>query len=359
MDQPDPGRTFRSLDQLGLADLEAVRLILRGDSVVDWHRLSFDNRQQAVDFLAIQEFRVDNPSDGARIDDIKKDAIRYLRGNFDFPVPKPVSNSDMIDLCMLASGKGHRQLCACAVLKVMHIIHHLEAHELLSMLPISNHELCLLVEEKVYRVIGVMLARGLPILEFIGGRKHKDSLYTKLLSKPEVTATNIDDRLRFRIVTHSPDDIFSTLNYLTGNLFPFNYVVPGQSTNTMYYFRTYCEKHPCLKELLPVLQPFSEIDDRFIRQENRFSDPNYRVVKFVVNIPVRLPATVLEQAPSEARHLGAVVFAQTEFQVLDRETEQKNEYGEASHRAYKERQKQAVIRRLKVGVEPSPSKRSE
>jgi uncharacterized protein (TIGR04562 family) len=127
----------------------------------------------------------------------------------------------------------------------------------------------------------------------------------------------------------------------------------------MYHFRAYCEKYPYLNVLLPKLQPFSEIDDRFIRLENRFSDPNYRVVKFVVNVPVRLPATVLEQAPTEAIHLGAVVFAQTEFQVLDRETEQKNEYGEASHHAYKERQKQAVIRRLKVGVEPPPPNPAE
>ena len=34
-------------------------------------------------------------------------------------------------LLMLASGRGHRQLCACTILKVMHIIHHLEARELL------------------------------------------------------------------------------------------------------------------------------------------------------------------------------------------------------------------------------------
>ena len=49
------------------------------------------------------------------------------------------------------------------------------------MLPFSDQELFYLVEEKVYRVIGGMLAHGFPILEFIGGRKNKDSLYQKLL----------------------------------------------------------------------------------------------------------------------------------------------------------------------------------
>ena len=76
-----------------------------------------------------------------------------------------------------------------------------------------------------------MLARGFPILEFIGGRKNKDSLYTKLLSKPETHAAQIYDKLRFRIVTRAPDDIFPTLNYLMRHVFPFNYSVPGESTN--------------------------------------------------------------------------------------------------------------------------------
>ena len=111
---------------------------------------------------------------------------------------------------MLASGKGHRQICACTILKAMHIIHHLDGRELLFMLPMSDQEMFHLVEEKVYRVIGGMLAAGFPITEFVGGRKNKDSLYTKLLSKRETIAAQIYDKLRFRIVTrergrHLPD----------------------------------------------------------------------------------------------------------------------------------------------------------
>ena len=45
--------------------------------------------------------------------------------------------------------------------------------------------------------------RGLPIVEVIGGRKNKDSLYTKLLSKRETIAAQIYDKVRFRIVNGS------------------------------------------------------------------------------------------------------------------------------------------------------------
>jgi uncharacterized protein (TIGR04552 family) len=233
----------------------------------------------------------------------------------------------------------------------MHIIHHLEAHELLFMLPISNQEVFYLVEEKVYRVVGGMLAHGFPIAEFIGGRKHKDSLYTKLLSKPDTTAANIYDKLRFRIVTRSREDIFPTLIHFLRHVFPFNYVIPAQSTNTIFHFRSYCQQHPHLAKLFENLQLSPDLEDQLTMPKNTFSASNYRIEHFVVDMPIRLPPEMIEQAPPAARTLGPVIFAQTEFQIIDRETEQENELGEASHAAYKSRQKNAVERRLKVGLE--------
>ncbi len=345
---------LRTLDELSLAEVEAIRLVLRGGSVIDWHRLNFVEPREVQEFLFAQELDVTQPAHNARAEAIKNSAISYLRRNFDFPIPKAVAQKDVAELLMLASGKGHRQLCACTILKVMHIIHHLEARELLFMLPISDQELFHLVEQKVYRVIGGMLARGFPILEFIGGRKNKDSLYTKLLSKPETHAAQIYDKLRFRIVTRAPEDIFPTLNYLMRHVFPFNYVVPKESTNTLFPFRRYCESHPRLSELFPQLQlsPDFEEDGSGPRIENQFTAPTYRVVHFVVDMPVRVPQEVMDHAPPAAWALGQVIFGQTEFQIIDRETEQANEMGDASHDAYKRRQQQAVARRLKVGFEP-------
>ena len=193
---PETDTHYRTLDQLRLADLEALRLLLRGGSVIDWHRLNFGTEEEAREFVASNEFRLDDPRDVARTEAVRDEAIAFLRRHFDFPVPKPVAALDLVGLLMLASGSGHRQMCACAILKVMHIIHHLEGRELQFMLPFSDQELFYLVEEKVYRVIGGMLGHGFPILEFIGGRKNKDSLYQKLLSKPDTIAANIYDKLR-------------------------------------------------------------------------------------------------------------------------------------------------------------------
>jgi uncharacterized protein (TIGR04552 family) len=354
---PEPESYFRPLDRFRLGDLEAIRLVLRGGSVIDWYRLNFGSREEADEFVRAQELDPSDQSDLRRMDDIKNEAISYLRRNYDFPIPKPVANLDLNGLLMLASGRGHRQLCACTILKVMHIIHHLAGRELLFMLPISDQEVFNLVEEKVYRVIGGMLAHGFPILEFIGGRKNTDSLYTKLLSKPETIAANIYDKVRFRIVTRTPDDIFPVINYMLRHIFPFNYMIPGQSTNTLFNFRGYCEHHPHLRDLFHDLQLAPDLEEDLTRMQNRFSAESYQVVHFVVDMPVRLTKEMAAAAPPSARVLGPVVFVQTEFQLIDRETEQRNELGEASHAAYKERQKLAVMNRLKVGVDERQQQR--
>jgi uncharacterized protein (TIGR04552 family) len=339
---------LKRLEEFTLADLESVRLILRGDSVIDWHRLNLKDEREVREFLVAQEFRPDDPADRARMAAIKNEAVNYLRRHFEYPIPKPVEQATVEELLLLASGTGHRQMCACTILKCMHIIHHLEGRELLFVLPLSDQEVFHVVEEKVYRVIGSMLAGGFPITEFVGGRKNKDSLYTKLLSKQETVAAQIYDKLRFRIVTRSSDYIFPVIQYLTKRLFPFNYVIPGQSINSIFNFRQFCLQSEHLAPMLPEMQ--AGADDETTPSDNRFSAQSYRIIHFVVDMPVRLPRKLLERAPSSAWPLGPIIFVVCEFQVIDRDTESTNELGDASHAKYKERQKRAVMRRLQLGM---------
>jgi uncharacterized protein (TIGR04552 family) len=344
----EPTERLKKLDEFTLADLEAVRLILRGDSVIDWHRLNFVSKDQVRDFFVAQEFHPDEPADRMRMDTLKREAVSYLRRHLEYPIPKPVESASIEELVILASGSGHRQMCACTILKCMHIIHHLEGRELLYVMPLSDQEVFHVVEEKVYRVIGSMLAAGLPITEFVGGRKNKDSLYTKLLSKQETVAAQIYDKLRFRIVTRSKDDIFPVIQYLTKKLFPFNYVIPGQSINSIFHFKDYCSQSAHLKGMLGEMQ--AGRDDDFTPTDNKFTADEYRIIHFIVDMPVRLPRKLLERAPSSTWPLGPVIFVICEFQVIDRETEGANERGEASHARYKERQRRAVMRRLQLGM---------
>jgi uncharacterized protein (TIGR04552 family) len=339
---------LKRLDDFTVADLEAVRLILRGDSVIDWHRLNFHDESQIRDFILAQEMNPDDPIDRKRMEHIKVEAIGYLRRHLEYPIPKPVESASAEELLAMASTSGHRQMCACTILKCMHIIHHLEGRELLFVLPLSDQEVFHVVEEKVYRVIGSMLAGGFPITEFVGGRKNKDSLYTKLLSKQETVAAQIYDKLRFRIVTRGKDDIFPVVQYLSQKLFPWNFVIPGQSINSIFPFKHYVSKNPHLAPMLSEMQAGRDSD--YTPTDNTFTAEEYRIIHFIVDMPVRLPRKILERAPSSAWPLGGIIFVVCEFQVIDRDTEAANERGEASHDRYKERQRKAVMRRLQLGM---------
>jgi uncharacterized protein (TIGR04552 family) len=323
-----------------------LRVVLSGTSVIDWHRLHFRNLDEARAFIRIHELDPETPADRAYIDHVKAQAISYLRRNFAFAIPQPVERASLEELLLLASGQGHRQLCACTILKAVQIINHMGGRELLFCLPVSDRDLFHFVEEKVYRVVGTMLSEGFPITEFIGGRKNPDSTYTKLLSKSEATAAALYDKLRFRIVTRSKDHILPVLLYLTERLFPFTYVVPNESSNTILPFRSYCESHPHLSQLLNQLDGGG--DDSLRAGDNAFSAPTYRVIHFVTDVPVRVPAHIMELAPEGSDALGPIVYMLCEFQILDAESEALNESGDASHDAYKQRQKRAVFSRLRI-----------
>lgn len=353
----DPAHEYRAIEQFTLADLEAILVVLRGGSVIDWHRLNFRTDADITEFLRTHEFDLENHRDVERIEEVKLEATDYLRRNFEFPIPASVEDASALELFRMASGKGHKQVCACIVLKAMHIIHHLQGRELRFMLPLSDAQVFRLVEEKVFRVVGGMLAAGLPIVEFLGGRKNRDSLYTKLLSKSETIAAQIYDKLRFRIVTRTRDDLFPVMNLLSRRLFPYNYAIPGQSTNTLVDFTAFCSQHQPLEDMLHYAQGGS-LDNATsaFTDNNVFSARSYQGIHFVVDLPVRVPDHVIEAAGSNAAALGQVIFALVEFQIVDQTTDAANESGDASHARYKERQRRAVMERLRMGFRSNARK---
>src|SRR5258708_38552675 len=97
------------------------------------------------------------------------------------------------------------------------------------------------------------------------------------------------------------------------------------------------------------MQAHGKLDDGMTPNGNQFSAESYRIIHFVVDMPVRLPKRILDRAPPYAEPLGNVIFVICEFQIVDRDSETHNEIGDASHAKYKERQKKAVMRRLQLG----------
>jgi uncharacterized protein (TIGR04552 family) len=59
--------------------------------VIDWKRLNFADRADVEEFLRVQEFWTPTTrKDVARMEAVKREAVEYLRRNFEYPIPKPI-----------------------------------------------------------------------------------------------------------------------------------------------------------------------------------------------------------------------------------------------------------------------------
>lgn len=361
---PAPDDAYRPLERMGVEELEQLRLLLRGGSVIDWMRLGFKGAAEVEDFLRLNLFDLDDPRDVRRLRAILAQAVEYLRGAYGYMVASPVADpDDLRTLFLLASGvaEPHKyRRIACVVLKVMHIIHHLEARELVFRTAIREADLAALIHRRVLAEAGRMKACGLPLVEFAGSTKSRSSLVTKLLAKKESLAAQIFDRVRFRIVTETRDQIAPVLHYLAHHLFPFNYAVPGQTQNNLIHFQDLLAVHPRGPEIAAGMQLPPDLDRPDAGgKRNAFSGKDYRALNFVVDIPVRIDGLIAPDDPV-FEELGRIVFSLVEFQIFDRETARRNEEGDSSHERYKRRQHQEVLRRLSRGlVVPKRSKRGE
>jgi uncharacterized protein (TIGR04552 family) len=368
--KPPAGGAYRALDQMGLSELEELRLLLRGGSVIDWRRLHFQAPAEVDAFLKLNLFDLEEPRDERRLRAVLSQAVEYLRGAFGYRVAEPVARpEDLRELFLFASGtlepRKHRRI-ACVVLKVMHVIHHLEARELLFRTPLREADLAERVHRRIMAEADRMRALGLPVVEFRGNVKSRESLVTKLLAKRESVAAQVFDRVRYRVVTERPDQIAPVVRHLAHHLFPFNYTVPGQTQNSLVRFDDLLARHPEGDRLAAELQLPLEAERRDPAEpRNEFSGRGFRVLNFVVDIPVRVDELLPPLDPM-ADELGSVVFSLVEFQVVDAETARHNESGDSSHERYKRRQLQRVLRRLSRGLvvpkrkrKPKPAKSGE
>jgi len=341
-----------SMADVDLDDLEAVRLLLRGRSVIDWHRLAFADYAEVDRFLRVNEFDPDSLDDMGRLDELRAEAVDYLSANFNVTIPYEVAEQvPPRDLLLLASRSGPQRRWACVVLKVMHIVHHLAGRALMVSLPISDDAFFRATELKVMQVVEELRAAGHPIEEFQWSRKPRDSLITKLLAKRSTLAAQIYDKLRFRIMVPRYQDLVPLLVALSRQLIPFNYVVPGATVNKLLPFdRVLRNSNGQLARVAQELQDEPEDvdqDEELQPPINEFSAAGYRIINFVADLPIRVEA-VMPGAPPPG-NLGHVVFVMTEFQLADRATTLANEEGESNHRAYKERQHARVAERLFAG----------
>ena len=364
---PSMPRNLQRLDQLALLDVEALRLILLGSSVIDWQRLAFTRREEVDHFLRLCLFDPDSPSDQAWMRGILGDAVEYLRETFRYRVvPAVAEPAEIHDLFLYASGSGEPQYrkIACVLLKLCHVIHHIEGRDLFHLLPLAEETFGEMAEARVMAVFQEMKADGFPIEEARSSVKSRASLISKLLQKAETLAAEIYDRTRFQIVVTERADVLPVLHGLTQRLFPFHLVVPGQSANSLIDFRAVCDATPAWAPIVDSLQfgvDFSSgasgSAQRVDTGRSEFSGRTYQVLKCVVDMPLRIDERLISPAVVAATR-ARTVHCLVELQIVDAATARSNAAGDNDHQRYKRRQRLRVLRRLARGLATSGARKN-
>ncbi len=335
-----------------LSDLEAIRLVVNGDSVIDWYRMNFRSVQDIRWFLKVNGYDPDDIQDQKRLERLIRQSVQYLDDHYPQRIPMELRDPapDVVQLLLWASASGQNQRFknpACMILKIMHTINHMDARELSHRCRIPPTTLYQAVEDKVEKAIKTMQAEDFHIVDFYGGRKDKFSIITKLLSKKENHAAAILDRVRFRIITLREDDLLPVLYYLGRTICPFNYAIPNSSHNNLISFCDLIGYFPHLRHYARYVRQLEEKTDTEPRiLENTFSSPEFKALNIVCDVPVRVDEFMY--SPDFA-DFGRIVFVTVEFQLIDQHHYQQNETGDGSHQKYKQRQLNAVKQRLGIG----------
>jgi len=352
---------LKPLDALGPLHVDALRLILEGGSVIDWTRLAFTTREEVDHFLRLCCFDPSSPSDQAWMRGVLRDAASYVTETFHHHVPPAVVDPvEIHDPFLYASGAREPlyQKTACMVLKVCDVIHHIEGRDLFHRLPLAEEAFGEMASVRVMAVFRQMIDAGFPILEATASAKSRSSLISKLLQKTESVAATIYDRTRFRVVVAEHTDVLPALHCLAQRLFPFHVVVPGHTKNSLIDFHEVCAATPAWRKFLDVLPPKSTLvdtseiaDDASVDTgRNESSGASYRVLKFVIDLPLRIEERLISPEIAEATRARTVPCL-VEIQILDAATARANEEGENEHERYKRRQRARVLRRLSRGLE--------
>lgn len=396
---------IRYIDSLYLGR-DLMDLMLRGKSVIDSRRgLAIATRDSAARFLAGYGYNLDNPVEAAELLGNYQEALQFIRKYFlkpeapegaDLEIPRMFFEvSDVRDLFVWAGDKGlaHEEVIrmrwACAVLRVMHTISHIDKD--------LRHDYFSTIQQQVFDrfykelhnvdgklFLGDPKSDGIELVKFqTKPRKARDSLIIKLLHKAENVAEEVFDQVGVRFVTKSSVDTVRVLMFLNDRniVMPMN-LRPSRSRNNLVdplvYRRTWREAKREVKG--GILSSRAEVDGLMERAleagaqrgdgkgHNPFSSANYKSIQFTCRQLIKFKNPAYEQLKALRTALKGSVdpavkaaveqidisrltreqrfFYPFEVQIVDLKNHQEAESGQASHAAYKAAQQQTAMKRV-------------
>jgi uncharacterized protein (TIGR04562 family) len=325
--------------------------------------------EEAYAFMRAYGFEPDNDPQMLDLWRFHRRAVTFIQTElleegevFPESLSDPNQLKDLAYLLIYASTSDRRensmQRWACSVLKVMHVLVHLDKDLFTHYSHQIQDQILAPFKQHIYQdpTMGTYLGspgshNSISLKKYdIKPFKTSKSSITKLLAKPDEVAFSLLDKMGIRFVTKSLFETFGVLRYLVQNsIVSVPHVVTDQSNNTLYplnLFIEVCESITKEQELQAneidaLLKEKLEKESAratYRKKLNQFSSQDYRFIKFITRKLIRVPA---EEGASPFSF-----FYPYEIQIVDYETYLKNLGGGASHAEYKKRQKRKARMRV-------------
>lgn len=348
-------------------DPRTYQSLIGGTPILEAPAPQIHNLEEAKSFLRAYGYDPDDAQDQEKLWLIHSRAVTYLKSRIlqeDEEFPEDLADPaklKCIPTLLLKTSQAKTPLerkWACAILKVMHVVTHLQ-NDLFSYFSSE-------IQEQIFRpykqfvtqdpATGLLLG-GLEDIEPIRLQKlelkpfkDSNSAITKLLAKPEAVAFGLMDKIGVRIVTQTVLDVFRVMQFLVKqHVVSYPHVVPGQTNNSIFPVNLFLKIvdqakvegvadpkviNERLKEALGKGIDSSEL----LIKQNDFTASNYRFIKFINRQLVKV------EVPGSEKPL--TFFYPYEVQIIDYHHYLESMSGEASHEEYKTRQRAKARERL-------------
>jgi len=362
---------------------KTLEALVGGANTLDAEDLNISDLEEAYSFIRAYGFESDSESDMRDLWRYHRRAVTFIQTQlleegelFPESLSDPNQLRDLAYLLIYASTSDKReqsmQRWACATLKVMHVLVHLDNDLFTKYSHQIQDQILKPYQKEIYDdpTTGIFLgspndSKRIALKKYdVKPFKTSNSSITKLLAKPDEVAFSLLDKMGVRFVTKSLFDCFGVLRYLVNNnIVSIPHVIPDQSNNTLYpvnLLLEVCEgitKEQSLEaaELDHLLAEKLKRDGEraaYRKKLNQFSSRDYRFIKFITRKLIRIPG-------EDESEKSFSFFYPYEVQIVDYDTFLANLSGQANHDEYKIRQKRKARMRVLGFGYPSENQASE
>lgn len=349
---------------------KTLEALVGGSNTLDAEEMNISDLEEAYSFIRAYGFDPDSESDMRDLWRYHRRAVTFIQTELldeDESFPENLSDPnqlrDLAYLLIYASTSDKReqsmQRWACATLKVIHVLVHLDNDLFTKYSSQIQDQILRTYQKEIFDdpTKGTFLgspndSKRIALKKYdTKPFKTSNSSVTKLLAKPDEVAFSLLDKMGIRFVTKSLFDCFCVLRYLVqNNMVSIPHVIPDQSNNTLYpvnFLLEVCEGITKEQSLEPseldemLLEKLKKDGERasYRKKLNQFSSNEYRFIKFITRKLIRIPA-------EHEGEKGFSFFYPYEIQIVDYETYLQNLSGQANHDEYKKRQRRKARMRV-------------